>query len=81
MTDKELKQLVDDLKKKLGNVSTENLNDYIKEAEDYIGKGKFDEATAIYNAIVDGFPQSIPLHKKRLDALANSLRKAEKGGA
>ena len=74
MTDIELKQLLNDLTNKWGTVSTKNLADYKKEAEDYIGKGKFDEATAIYNAITDVFPES-KLEKGRQDALRNSLRK------
>ena len=73
MTDKYLKRLINYLKKNLGSVSEKNLNDYKKEGDDRVGKGKFDEAAAIYEQAAQVAPADHPVHKKRQDALANSL--------
>jgi tetratricopeptide (TPR) repeat protein len=73
MADKELEQLIDDLKKQLGSVSPQNLGSYEKKGDDFVGKGKFDEAAAVYEQAAKVAPEGHPVHKKRHDALANSL--------
>jgi hypothetical protein len=73
MTRKDHQQLIDDLEKRLGSISQQNIDVYLKEAAIFQSQGKVDEVSVIRELVAQVAPNEHSVHTERLNDIAKWL--------
>lgn len=77
MTDKEIDNLLDALKKQFCT-HPQKLSVFEQKGDDFYNQGQYDVAGAIYNLASEIASSDHPVHEKRLDAIEKWLKMEDK---